>query len=52
MQKLLHNSYTKKIWQKTIVKQKEIEGADNSKSNGSNTVRVRVSLCPPYCYEC
>ena len=27
----------------------ELVDALDSKSNGSNAVRVRVSLCPPYC---
>jgi len=32
------------------VNQQQKRGVDNSKSNSSNTVRVRVSLCPPLDY--
>jgi len=32
---------------KMTINQQQKRGVDNSKSNGSNTVRVRVSLCPP-----
>jgi len=36
---------------KIYVNQQQKRGVDNSKSNGSNAVRVRVSLCPPKFYE-